>query len=80
MQSPPIDGQGRYEPTSPRISKLTTSCTYGVQVCKEAGLSGWQLYLVDWGYNTQQERSTAAQNDRIAVVDMHTLQQICGHQ
>ena len=39
-----------------------------LQVCQVKELDHWQLYLVDWGYNTQQERDRAADNPRIHVV------------
>ncbi|KAK9800246.1 hypothetical protein WJX73_005837 [Symbiochloris irregularis] len=44
------------------------------KVCKVAELDHWHLYLVDWGYNTEQERSTAGKNKRISVVNMERLQ------
>ena len=28
----------------------------------------WNLYLVDWGYNTEEERERARGNERIEVV------------
>lgn len=45
-----------------------------LQVCKEEALKSWQLYLVDWGYNTVEERERAAQNPRIHVVSLQQLQ------
>ena len=48
------------------------------QVCKEEALKGWQLYLVDWGYNTVEERQRAAQNPRIHVVSLQQLQSATG--
>lgn len=27
-----------------------------------------QLYLVDWGYNTKEERARAAENSRISII------------
>lgn len=36
--------------------------------CRDAALSDWQLYLVDWGYNTPGERARAAQHPRITVI------------
>ncbi|CAG9463179.1 unnamed protein product [Pedinophyceae sp. YPF-701] len=43
------------------------------KVCKEVEAGGsplepWKLYLVDWGYNTPQERARAAANPRIATI------------
>ena len=49
-----------------------------LQVCKEEALESWQLYLVDWGYNTVEERRRAAQNPRIHVVSMQELQRATG--
>ncbi len=42
-----------------------------VQVSAVEELKDWQLYLVDWGYNTAKERKHAATDPRIAVVDIH---------
>jgi hypothetical protein len=33
-------------------------------------MGDWQLYLVDWGYNTPGERQAAAAHPRINVVDI----------
>lgn len=41
------------------ISRSTASPVFAV----------WKLYLVDWGYNTAEERARAASNPRIAVID-----------
>lgn len=38
------------------------------QVCKEPDLERWELYLVDWGYNTEAERREAHENKRIHVI------------
>ena len=42
------------------------------------GLEHWQLYLVDWGYNTTAERKKAVQNSRIKVVDKSQFQATTG--
>ncbi|XP_057435668.1 uncharacterized protein LOC130728270 [Lotus japonicus] len=39
-------------------------------VIKEPELDGWNLYLVDWGFNTQKEREEAAANPRIQVLGL----------
>jgi hypothetical protein len=33
-------------------------------------LDSWQLYLVDWGYNTKEERAWAAAHERIQLIDL----------
>ena len=38
------------------------------KVCKASDLDDWELYLVDWGYNTASERARAAANPRIEVI------------
>mmetsp|Transcript_40753 Transcript_40753/g.68249 ORF Transcript_40753/g.68249 Transcript_40753/m.68249 type:complete len:338 (+) Transcript_40753:127-1140(+) len=38
------------------------------KVIKEPALDDWNLYLVDWGYNTVEEREWAAANDRINLI------------
>lgn len=38
------------------------------KVCKASDLDDWELYLVDWGYNTPAERERAAANPRIDVI------------
>jgi hypothetical protein len=53
----------------PALSLTDTVCRMS-QVCKDAALSDWQLYLVDWGYNTPAERARAAANPRITVIDV----------
>lgn len=40
-----------------------------MQVAKDPSLGSWQLFLVDWGYNTTPERERAAANPRIKVID-----------
>ncbi|OMP00367.1 hypothetical protein COLO4_12726 [Corchorus olitorius] len=39
-------------------------------VIKEPELDGWNLYLVDWGYNTQKEREEAASIPRIQLLQL----------
>lgn len=46
------------------------------KVSKDPSLSAWQLYLVDWGYNTAQERSRAATNPRITVLDQKAFAEL----
>ncbi|DBA77981.1 TPA: hypothetical protein ACH3X1_009137 [Trebouxia sp. C0004] len=43
------------------------------KVCKIKELEHWTLYLVDWGYNTKQEREMAAKNPRVHVVNHEQL-------
>eukprot|EP00878_Enallax_costatus_P030946 GHUV01033766.1.p1 GENE.GHUV01033766.1~~GHUV01033766.1.p1 ORF type:complete len:213 (+),score=60.36 GHUV01033766.1:674-1312(+) len=38
------------------------------KVAKTPGAHNWQLYLVDWGYNTPAEREAAAADPRITVL------------
>lgn len=39
-------------------------------VIKEPALDQWNLYLVNWGYNTQKEREEAEGISRIQVIDL----------
>ncbi|XP_009768013.1 uncharacterized protein LOC107809854 [Nicotiana tabacum] len=39
-------------------------------VIKESELDGWNLYLGDWGYNTQKEREEAASIPRIRLLGL----------
>nr|KJB22338.1 hypothetical protein B456_004G042000 [Gossypium raimondii] len=39
-------------------------------VIKEPELDGWNLYLGDWGYNTQKEREEAANISRIQLLQL----------
>ncbi|XP_065859627.1 uncharacterized protein [Euphorbia lathyris] len=39
-------------------------------VIKEPGLDGWNLYLGDWGYNTEKEREEAASIARIKLLQL----------
>ena len=49
-----------------------------MQVSKVRELEHWQLYLVDWGYNTAAERKQAAHNSRIKTLDMSQFQATIG--
>ncbi|XP_015899702.3 uncharacterized protein LOC107432983 [Ziziphus jujuba] len=39
-------------------------------VIKDPELDGWNLYLGDWGYNTQKERQEAASIPRIRILEL----------
>lgn len=52
-----------------------SSAAFVLQVCQVKELDHWMLYLVDWGYNTKQEREQAASNSRIHVVNHQQLSQ-----
>ncbi|KAJ0582235.1 hypothetical protein HanHA300_Chr04g0149971 [Helianthus annuus] len=39
-------------------------------VIKDPELNGWNLYLVDWGYNTQKDREEAANHSRINLLQL----------
>ncbi|KAL5143802.1 hypothetical protein HKD37_09G026660 [Glycine soja] len=39
-------------------------------VVKEPELDNWNLYLVNWGFNTQKEREEAEANPRIQVIEL----------
>jgi hypothetical protein len=41
-------------------------------------LDQWRLYLVDWGYNTPEERERAAANPRIQVIGPPTFREVVG--
>lgn len=47
-----------------------------LQVAKEPKTANWQLYLVDWGYNTPPERAAAAAHPKITVVDIDGFKQV----
>jgi hypothetical protein len=47
-------------------------------VCARDGLEKWELFLVDWGYNTEEERARARANPRIRVVDVETFAETLG--
>jgi hypothetical protein len=36
----------------------------------------WNLYLVDWGYNTEEERERAKKNERIEVVGVERFREM----
>lgn len=48
------------------------------QVATLGPLSAWQLYLVEWGYNTAAERQRAAANPRIEVVNLARFEALAG--
>lgn len=43
------------------------------------GFEQWQLYLVDWGYNTPAERERAANSGRIRVIGVREFADIMRH-
>jgi hypothetical protein len=57
---------------------LHSAVSNATQVTKADGAEAWQLYLVDWGYNTPAERQAAAADPRITVVDIQGFQQLMG--
>jgi len=40
------------------------------KVCAEPALDAWELFFVDWGYNTPAEREKAAMNPRIRLIGL----------
>ena len=61
-----VDGNPRKIFVEDKLSTLE-------KVCKTDDLDEWELFLVDWGYNTESERARAAANDRITVIDISTF-------
>lgn len=45
-------------------------CSQHNQVAADPQTANWQLYLVDWGYNTMPERTAAAANPKITVINV----------
>jgi hypothetical protein len=39
-------------------------------VAATPGAEAWQLVLVDWGYNTKEERAAAAAHPDIQILDL----------
>ena len=60
------------------VGYRSSSDVSALQVCQVKELDHWMLYLVDWGYNTKQEREQAASNPRIQVVNHQQLSQAIG--
>ena len=48
------------------------------QVASLPDLAPWCLYLVDWGYNTPEERARAAAHPRIEVVGVERFRALAG--
>ncbi len=48
------------------------------QVAQVPSLQQYQLYLVDWGYNTEPERQRAAAHGRIAVIGANEFGRLAG--
>lgn len=49
------------------------------KVVRDPRLVQWQLYLVDWGYNTPEERARAQASDRIQLINEQQFAQLlCG--
>jgi hypothetical protein len=49
-----------------------------LQVAKDSKLESWELFLVDWGYNTVEERKRASGNPRIKVIDAKGFSELLG--
>ena len=49
---------------------LLPSLLAAPQVAVDPKTANWQLYLVDWGYNTPQEQMAAAAHPKITVVNV----------
>ena len=47
-----------------------------MQVSKLQELEKWQLYLVDWGYNTSEERTRADADPRITLLSKAAFLQL----
>ena len=58
------------------LASTMTPVPHAGQVGKVPELAAWKLYLVDWGYNTQAERSRASADPRIELVDLAGLSAI----
>lgn len=46
------------------------------KVCATPGLEQWELYLVNWGYNTKEERTRAEENPRIKLLGPREFQSL----
>ena len=46
------------------------------KVAADETMSRWKLYLVDWGYNTEEERERARRNGRIEVVGVERFREL----
>ncbi|EFN54892.1 hypothetical protein CHLNCDRAFT_24112 [Chlorella variabilis] len=65
-------------PHAPSLHFVEDKMSTLEKVAKLPSLEQYHLYLVDWGYNTQQERRRAAANERIAVVDIQQFMRLAG--
>jgi hypothetical protein len=61
---------------TPLLTAHTPTTLPNKQVSKEPATQDWQLFLVDWGYNTQRERESARANPRISVVGLDGFQSL----
>lgn len=46
------------------------------KVCATPGLEQWELFLVNWGYNTKEERMRAEENPRIKLLGLTEFQSL----
>lgn len=46
------------------------------KVTADESMRKWNLYLVDWGYNTEEERERARKNERIEVVGVERFREL----
>ncbi len=47
-----------------------------LQVAATPGFERWQLFLVEWGYNTVDERHRASSSDRIRVIGLSQFDEL----
>ena len=55
-----------------RDAKLSTL----EKVAADELMNKWNLYLVDWGYNTAEERERARKNPRIEVIGVERFREL----
>jgi len=67
-----------HPPPARLIAALACPRPAAWQVSKHDSLQRYQLYLVDWGYNTPAERAAAAAHPRVEVVDIARFSQLAG--
>jgi len=46
------------------------------KIAADETMKKWNLYLVDWGYNTEEERERAKKNERIEVVGVERFREM----
>lgn len=70
------DGEGGGEGSCVSFHFVEDKLSTLEKVAADEAMNRWNLYLVDWGYNTEEERERARKNERIEVVGVERFREM----